>query len=122
MAGYRSITCTVNNQTNEHLFMTSCNFEHGRWDSGEPIVMESGKTATFKVCSRDSALIGVQGFIKWKGGTDLKEFTVHFDKPYGGGETKFDPSCEDSTHYAFQLEGSKSGHDSTLTLQFYKKA
>lgn len=119
--GYRSIHFTLKNQSGVALYLDEYNFVHGRWDGDIPYTIEIGETVFFKVCSRDAALYGVEGTLKWKvrDSSSYTSFTLYFKKPYGSGDTIVTFECSDEA-YKCEVCGEKGGHDSNLTLKIQK--
>jgi len=115
--GYRSLAVKTENKTGQKLVLGSYNLTHGKWDA-KPQSIEPGKVDNWKAESRDGALIGTAGNTVWEGANTGGAFAISFDKPYGSGKTKVDPSCP--AGYQCEVKGDPGGHHSTVTVVFQK--
>lgn len=115
--GYRSITFTVVNLTEENLVLSKKNLDHGEWKD-DPESIPNGGTGFFMAESKGGSLKGVEGYVRWTGGTSMGTYEIYFEKPQDKGSTIIKETVP--AGYTYTQEGDPGGHDSSLKVTFKK--
>jgi len=116
--GYRSIEFQITNSIlDENLIIVHHSLEHGKWNS-TPVSIRNNNSITFKVESKDAALIGVEGKVIWENGTTLEKSEVYFNKPMSTNPTSIDVTV--GKGYKYTLSGDPQGHNSKIGIVFSK--